>query len=209
MTGRGNLMAYSVLADRAAWAGYVEEFILSNKIQTSEKLQILTNSLTNCLLLENAFMYFLFKRSTSLWRETIWHSAFEIQHCWHCHLLWPGQWEPVSLFSALRPLSSSQVIKVLNGHGVEAERCFALPVSCCQKFVPLCPKRLARNSHYCWRGPPSSSSSWHVCWKCASCSVGGLTGWPSSPYESRKMPRALFCPLLTMSQTTATAAWYG
>lgn len=59
MTGREDLMACSLLTDRAAWAGYVEELILSNFIKTSEKLQ-LTNSLTNCLLLENTFMYFQF-----------------------------------------------------------------------------------------------------------------------------------------------------
>lgn len=109
----------------------------------------------------------------------------------------------------LLPFSSSQDVKVSDGHGGEAERCFVLPVSCCRKFVPLCPKRLMRNSHYCWCGPPSSSHSWHVCWKCASWSVGGLTAWLFSPHKSKKTPRALFCPLLAAPQRTATGAWYG
>lgn len=38
MTGNENLMLYLLLNDSAAWAGYVEEFILSNEIKTSEKL---------------------------------------------------------------------------------------------------------------------------------------------------------------------------
>lgn len=88
----------------------------------------------------------------------------------------------------------------------EAECCFVLPVSCHQKFVPLCPKCLVKNSHFWW-GPTSSSYSCPVCWKWASWCLEGLIEWPSYPFENKKMTRVLFCPLVTTSQRTAPGSW--
>lgn len=54
--------------------------------------------------------------------------------------------------------------------GFCSEFCFVLLISWGQKFIPLHPKHLVRNSHYYWWGLCP-----HVCWKCASWSVQGWT----------------------------------
>lgn len=148
MTGREDLMACSLLADRAAWAGYVEELILSNSIETSGKLQ-LTNSLTNCVLLENTFMYFQFKRSMSLWSEVKWYGTLLLRYSIvdivaYFGLAGESQW---AFFLPYVPFSSSQVCESVRWAWGWGWALFCPPSFCCWKCVPLCLKCLVKNSH--------------------------------------------------------------